>query len=461
MPKSLSVKPSQSVRIEELSPEELPKAVIRLAWPVVLETTLFGLGGIINTMLVGRLGAAALAAVGLGQQIEFMIQVSFAAVTVGATAVVSRHVGAREWEEAHRTVAHALLLALALGLGFLLLLWWLAEPAMRAMRARGEVIGLGTTYLRTVVFSFVPSFLLASGGSVFRGAGNTRIPMVVMAVVTLSNIVLGYFLIYGGLGFPSLGVRGAALAATLSRTVGAVGILTLLLRGKRLLKLRWADLRHPSPLLIRRIFNIGLPAGVEQVQFQLAMTLYTVIISSLGTKILAAHSIAMRIEGLAFMPGFGFGMAAMTLVGQSLGAGKPDLGQKAAFLAQRYAMLVMSAVGLFLFFFGARVATWFIADAAVVALAAWALKIWALAMPMMGTSNTLAGGLRGAGDTRRVLLIMSFCIWVTRLPLAYLLALVLRVGPVGAWAAAVLDINIRGGLLWRRFLKGDWKKIRV
>jgi putative MATE family efflux protein len=191
------------------------------------------------------------------------------------------------------------------------------------------------------------------------------------------------------------------------------------------------------------------------------MTVYTVILSSLGTKVYAAHSIAMRIEGLAFMPGFGFGMAAMALVGQSLGAGRPDVGEMAARLARKYAMIVMTMVGAIMFFFGAGMASLFISDLQVITLSALGLKIWALAMPMMGTSNTLAGGLRGAGDTRWVLLIMTGCIWLLRLPLAYLLALALHLGPVGAWTAAVLDVNMRGIFLWWRFSRGGWKKIKI
>jgi len=238
-------------------------------------------------------------------------------------------------------------------------------------------------------------------------------------------------------------------------------ILVFLIRGSGLIKFRFSSAWPIDLTMVRRTFRIGLPAGIEQIQLQLAMIVYTIILSSLGTTVYAAHSIAMRIEGLAFMPGFGFGMAAMALVGQSLGAGRPELGEIAAHLARKYAMIVMTIVGGIMFFFGHTMASLFISDLQVITLAALGLKIWALAMPMMGTSNTLAGGLRGAGDTRWVLLIMSGCIWLLRLPLAYLLALTLHFGPVGAWAAAVLDINVRGIFLWWRFSRGSWKKIKV
>jgi putative MATE family efflux protein len=285
--------------------------------------------------------------------------------------------------------------------------------------------------------------------------------MIVMAAVTICNIILGYLLIYGGLGFPSLGVLGAGVAASISRLIGATTVIMLLIRGSGVLKYRLSSLWPFDMAMIRRIFRIGLPAGVEQIQLQMAMTVYTVILSSLGTKIYAAHSIAMRIEGLAFMPGFGFGMAAMALVGQSLGAGRPEVGEMAARLARKYAMVVMTMVGVIMFFFGAGMASLFISDLQVITLSALSLKIWALAMPMMGTSNTLAGGLRGAGDTKWVLLIMTGCIWFLRLPLAYFLAIAIHLGPVGAWSATVLDINTRGTLLWWRFSRGSWKKIKI
>jgi putative MATE family efflux protein len=246
-----------------------------------------------------------------------------------------------------------------------------------------------------------------------------------------------------------------------SRLLGAATILVILIHGRGFLKYRLSSSWPIDVAIFRRIFRIGLPAGIEQIQLQLAMILYTVILSSLGTKIYAAHAIAMRIEGLAFMPGMGFGMAAMAMVGQSLGAGRPELGERAAYLARKYAMILMTIVGAFMFFFGNRMASLFISDLQVITLAALGLKIWALAMPMMGTSNTLAGGLRGAGDTRWVLLIMTGCVWLLRLPLAYVLAILLQLGPVGAWSAAVLDINVRGIFLWWRFSKGGWKKIKL
>jgi putative MATE family efflux protein len=444
-----------------LTEADLPRAVWNLAWPVVLEATFFGLGGIINTILVGRLGAPALAAVGLGQQVEFMIQVIFAAVTVGVTAIVSRHIGASEPHQANLAVDQSIIMAVLLGILFTLPVWIFAEEAMVLLRAKPEVVKLGAQYIRIVAFSFIPGYVLAAGSSSIRGTGNTRTPMVVILSVTVCNIIFGYLLIYGGMGFPALGVRGAGIAGLISRVIGAIAILRILIKGCGPLQYSFSRILRIDMGMTRRIVKIGLPAGLEQLQLQAAMTIYATILSSLGTLVFAAHSITMRIENLAFMPGFGFGMAAMALVGQSLGAKRADLGQKASYISQKYAIISMTSVGTLLFFFGRHISFLFISNSDVIALSSLSLKIWAFAMPMMATSNTLAGGLRGAGDTRWVLLIMAFCIWLLRLPLAFFLAISLGLGAVGAWAAAVFDINVRGAIIWRRFASGLWKNIQI
>lgn len=460
-PSDTKLTAASSVNIEKISEAELPKAVITLAWPVVLEMTFFGFGGIINTILVGRLGAASLAAVGLAQQVEFMMHVLFAAVGIGATAIVARHIGAGEGEQANLAVVQTFILAVILGILLTLPVWIFASEAMVILRAKPDVVVLGTKYIYAICFSFVPAYILFAGCSCIRGAGNTRTPMIIMMGVTVCNIFFGYLLIYGGLGFPALGVLGAGIAMSLSRTIGAVAVLAILLKGVGPLKYYLSKACKIDTEMMKRIFNIGLPAGLEQLQMQVAMTIYMIILSSLGTVVIAAHSLAMKIEMLAFMPGFGFGVAAMTLVGQSLGAQRPDLGEKAADLAQKYAMIAMTVIGALLFIFGRQLSSIFITDAAVIGLAALSMKIWAFGMTMMGKSNTLAGGLRGAGDTRWVLIIMTASIWCLRLPLAFLFAFTFKLGAAGAWTAAVIDMNARGFLMWWRFAVGKWKTIQV
>ncbi|MBN1381646.1 MAG: MATE family efflux transporter [Deltaproteobacteria bacterium] len=450
-----------SVNIEKITEAELPKAVITLAWPVVLEMTFFGLGIVINTILVGRLGASSLAAVGLAQQVEFMMHVIFAAVGVGATAIVARHIGAAEIDDANNAVNQAFILAVFAGLAFMFPVWIFAREAMIMLQAQPDVVVLGVQYIHAITFSFIPGYILFSGNAVIRGAGNTRTPMIIMMIVTIANVIFGYLLIYGGLGFPALGVTGAGLATAISRTIGAVAVLFILLRGAGPLKYHLSRSYIIDFVMMKRILKVGLPAGLEQLQFQMAITLYTIIISSLGTTVIAAHAVALRIENIAFMPGFGFGVASMTLVGQFLGAQRPELAELSAHLSQKYAMMIMTFIGIVLFFLGRYIAAVFISDPEVIGLAVVSLRIWAFGMTMMGKSNTLAGGLRGAGDTRWVLIIMASCSWFLRIPIALLLAKVLNIGAAGAWIAAITDVNARGFFIWRRFKSGKWKTLQV
>jgi putative MATE family efflux protein len=210
-----------------------------------------------------------------------------------------------------------------------------------------------------------------------------------------------------------------------------------------------------------RILKVGLPTGVEQLQFMASFLLYTRIIASLGTTALAAHQVALRIEGLTFQPGFALGVAATTLVGQGLGAKRPDLAEKAAAAAGRIAFVFMTTVGVTLMIFGGPITRLFINDDEVVDIGRKLLFIFAFALPALSISMSLGGALRGAGDTRAVLGIMTVGVWGVRLVPAYFLAVVVGLGVPGAWLAAVMDINTRALLMFLRFRQGRWKRIDV
>ncbi len=230
--------------------------------------------------------------------------------------------------------------------------------------------------------------------------------------------------------------------------------------------LHW-DPRHAydlDPPDARRVLNVGVPAGVEQAQFNIAFMLYTRIIASLGTTALAAHGVTLAIQSLTFNVGFGLSVATTALVGQSLGAKRPDLAERATWLTTRYSLVFMCALGLVMMFFGRQITGLFVggenADE-VIDIGAKLLLIFAFAMPGIAISLSLGGALRGAGDTRAVLLIMAGTTWIVRLIPAYIFAIVLGMGVPGAWLAAILDINVRAALMFWRFRRGRWKAIVV
>jgi len=435
-----------------------------MAWPVIVQQVSFTMVQLVDTLLVGHLGKDALAGVGLGSIVFWIPQSGIFAVGVGAVAVAARNVGAGQRERASVTAAMALMMGLAWGVLLALVMALAADPLLRVMGAEPAARSEGVTWMRAASIGFPLTAMLYVGNASLQGAGDTRTPMIIMLVVNLVNAVVAYTLINGPGPFPELRVLGSGLGATSAGVSGAALVLLALAAGRGGLQLQPVAAFRPDAGEMKRILNIGLPAGLENLQFNLAFMVYTRIIASLGSAALAAHRVALSVEGLAFNPGFALGVAAATLVGQSLGAQRPDLAERSAKIALLWALVIMTSMGIVLMVFGEPITSLFVSgeDAdEVVDIGRQLLFIFGFALPAMAASQTLAGGLRGAGDTRAVLAIGVFGIWVVRLLPAYLLAIVLGFDAPGAWLAAVLDINSRGLLVWLRFRRGKWKAIKV
>ncbi len=434
--------------------------VVELAMPAVGEQMLNMMVGIVDTFLVGHLGASALAGVGLGNQMVMLATTFFAAVATGATALVARHTGAHEPALANRIMHQSLLISVLLGIVTTLIFFPGAQIAIRLMGADGEVIALGGSYLRIVSLSLIASSFMFVGNAALRGSGDTRTPMTVMAAVNIVNVVVAYTLINGLGPFPALGVAGSALGAALGRSCGAVLVFVLLWRGKAGLHLSLAGLRADGQQL-RRIINVGLPAGAELLMMRLGMTIFAAVVASLGTVAYAAHQVVMTSESLSFQPGFGFSVAAATLMGQGLGAKNPQRAERTGVIALRLAVIVMSLMGVLFFFFPRQFMTIFTNDPQVINQGLVPLRIIALAQPFLATTMVLSGALRGAGDTRGPLLVTTLGIWCIRLPLAIFLVNTTSLGLVAAWLTMIVDQIVRALFFIPRFRSGKWKTTRV
>jgi multidrug resistance protein, MATE family len=293
-----------------------------------------------------------------------------------------------------------------------------------------------------------------------RGAGDTRTPMKVMAAVNVVNIVVAYTLINGAGPFPALGVAGSALGAAFGRTSGCLVVLAILLRGKGGLRLSLPSLRLDTTQL-RRVINVGIPAGMEMLSMRLGMTIFAAVVASLGTAAYAAHQVVMTSESLSFMPGFGFSVAAATLVGQGLGAKSPQRAEHNALASWRWAVVFMSAVGLIFFSFPEYFMRFFTNDPDVISQGIMPLRLIAIAQPLLATTMVVAGGLRGAGDTRGPFLVTTLGIWAVRLPLGFFLVRTTSLGLSAAWITMIVDQGVRSIFFLLRFRAGRWKNVRV
>jgi putative MATE family efflux protein len=297
--------------------------------------------------------------------------------------------------------------------------------------------------------------------AILRGSGDTRTPMRVNCIANIVNVAVGLVLIFGLLGFPALGVAGAAYGALVARMVGTVLFLLALYGGRTKLPMSLRQSHRLTRPVIARIFNVGLPAALEQFVMRGGQVLFARIIASLGTVAYAAHQITVNAESLGYTPAQALGAASTAIVGQNLGAGQPHMAERGARETMRMAVIFMASVTVFVVLFAVPILRMYTSDQRVIEKGIFIMRLYAFALPAMGVYFVLVGGLRGAGDTRFPLVISLIGIWCVRLVLGNLLALRLGLGLNGAWIAMVCDQWIRGLTSYWRFRSGAWKRARV
>ncbi|MBA3470168.1 MAG: MATE family efflux transporter, partial [Herpetosiphonaceae bacterium] len=333
--------------------------VLRLGLPAVGEQLLSLMVGLVDTYVVGHLSLAvaaqmgysretALASVGIAGQINWTLMTLFMAVALGCTVVVARFVGAGERDLANRALRQALLIGLLMG-GLALLLAYVFAPQLLAiLGAAPEVRQNGAGYLRISTLAFPLTALLFIGNAALRGSGDTRTPLLVMLVVNGINAVLSSLLVNGNAGLPALGINGAAIGAGIGQSVGGLIIIAMLIRGRS--GLRVSQVPRPERALMWRILRQGLPYGAEQFVFQAALLVFVHFITGIGTTAYAAHTTIITIESISFLPGMGIAVAATTLVGQSMGAKRPDIARESGYESFRMGALLMAFFGVLFIF---------------------------------------------------------------------------------------------------------------
>jgi putative MATE family efflux protein len=438
----------------------ISRTILKMAWPVIIERLSLSVLSAVDAALVGHyVGANGLAAVGLGALL-FWIPLSGAlAVDVGSTAVVARDIGAGDRSRVQLGLHTAIVVALLWGLLCTGIVFAFAPQLMRLMGAKPEVVPLGVSYLRAGSLGFPMLIVLYAVSGSLRGMGNTWMPMLILLVVNAVNAAVTFLLISGHVA--DLGVRASGIGYASAGTTGGVLALVLAASGAAPVRMNIARLTHVSRESFGRLSRIGLPVGLEEAQFMLAFLVYTRIVATLGTDQLAAHSLALRSLEIAILPGFALGTAATALVGQSMGAGRPDIAEAIAKRARFFAFCALCTMAVLQFVFAPHIVRLFVDNPNVVDTGTKLLRVFAFALPAMGIHSSLSGSLRGAGDVRFVLGTFTFTAWGVRVPTAAFLVLGLGLGAPFAWLAAVAENYVRAILVTRRFMQGKWKQMRV
>lgn len=436
------------------------RAIWALAWPVILTMSLESIVGLLDMLMVGRLGAAAVAGVGIGTQILFAVNTVMIAIATGTLAIVARHVGAREIRRAEEVAMQSILAAssIACAVAIPVILW--APAAVRAFGVEPDVVEVGSVYLRIVLLSTPLDAVLAVLAFALRGAGDTRTPLVISIITGVIKVVVSYVLIFGGFGVPALGVVGAAIGTVAAFGTGGLLLVALMVAGRLGLRLRREDIGVRGTVL-RRLFVIGYPAAIEHLLMQFGFFLYFYFAARYSTSAVAAYVIGVRILGLSFLPGFGFAAAASTVVGQSLGARRPERAMRGGWETVRLALYLMTATGVAIFATARPIAELFVDDPEVVAKTVTFIWVLAAAQPLMAIDFTLGGALRGSGDTRFPLLAVLIGFYLCRLGSAWVVTFWLQLPLVWLWLALVPDYVARCFLKGLRFRSGRWQTIEV
>ena len=430
------------------------REVLRLALPVAVSNLLQRMVIAVGIFLVGGLGAPAVAAVGLGQLLVFISMTVVWAVSTGTMVSVAQRWGADRRAEAGRIAVHGLLATLGLtiplaGVGILL-----APQAASFLGASVAVQILVGDYCQWVFLAFPATALVHILASTMYGAGDTRTPMSIFLILNVIHVSLAVPLIYGYLGLPALGVQGAALAVAFAEIAG---VLLLLWQGWArgyLVKGRW------ETACLRPIVRVGWPVAIDRIMWQAGQAVYSKILLVYGTAAFATHQLGVNIESLSFMPGLAIGVAAATVVGQSVGSGDVLRAREGMAEANRLGILFMGGMGILFFLFPEPLMRLFTADHEVIHLGVIFLRIAAVSQIPLAVTLVLQGALRGAGDTPYILRVTIIGIWGVRVPLAAAAAW-WGLSVAYVWWAFLLDWIARMVLLQRRCRSSRWERTRA
>jgi putative MATE family efflux protein len=441
--------------------KEAYKTSLAIALPAVIEMVSLALMDIVSMIMVGRLGDFAISAVALTAQPRMIFFSVFFALNVSVTAIIARAKGAGEEEKARSCLRHALLLVLVLGSLMTVLAVFFAWPMMLLAGAQADTIGPAASYFRIAGYGLI--FQVATGTicAAQRATGNTKITLKVSVTAKIVQVLFNFLLIEGHMGFPALGINGAAVSIVIVGVVGFSLAFASLLQDSCFLRLRRSDNWKPEPEMCKTIGRLASGSAIEQVGLRIGFFLYARVVADLGTLQFAAHSIAMQLMNLSFTFADGIGAATTSLVGQNLGKNRPDLSIMYGKLGMRLAFAAAAVLSLTAFLIRYWFPGLFTDDPYVMEITVGLFMILIFILPIQTTQVVMGGSLRGAGDVRYVAMTMFVTVGVLRPAAGFLLAYPLGLGITGAWLAIILDQGARLIMLFFRFSGGKWIRAKL
>jgi putative MATE family efflux protein len=443
-----------------LTEGSLPRSLLRLAGPMFASALLQNAQSLIDLFWVGRLGPDAVAALALSGTVLFLMWPLVMGLAVGTVALVSRYTGAGQPDKAAAAAGQSLGLSLLCGAAVALVGLLGMNPLLAAIGAEPAVALLARDYLCISFAGFFTVFLLAVSSSAMQGAGNAILPMLGMILANLINLALDPVMIFGLLGCPALGVKGAAWATVLSQGAACLIVTGGLFRGIPKLKVALANLL-PRLRLAWDIFRIGIfSAGQMLARSLMVFALFRIVAAS-GTAALAGYGVGMRFHQIILLPCFVLGNASAALVGQNLGASRPDRAMQAGWLAANIGMGINLLAAAVLMLFAAPLTAVFTSDPAVIAVGTEYLRLVSPFYVFAALGIILGRSMNGAGDTIPTMLITIATLWGIQVPLAHYLAGIFEPATTGVWWSIAISNTLNGLITAAWFMMGRWKRMKI
>jgi putative MATE family efflux protein len=435
-------------------------ALVMLSVPMVLEMAMESLFAVVDVFFVSRVSADAVATVGVTESMLTIVYTVALGLGIGATAVVARRIGEKDDEGAAQAAAQSIALGLIVSVAVGVVGCAYAEPLMRAMGATPSMIESSLGYTQVMFACNATVTLLFLINAIFRGAGNPAIAMRMLWVSNAINLVLDPLLIFGAGPIPAMGVTGAAIATNIGRGIAVMTQLWMLWSGRGRVHLQ----RRHIEIVPAVMWNVCRLSGSGFLQVLIDTSSYiglVRIISTFGSDVLAGYTIGIRTVIFAILPAWGLSNAAATMVGQALGAHKSARAEEAVWKAGKYNAVVLGAIGLVFFLFASPIAAIYTTDPRVAPYATSCLRIVSTGFVFFAYGLVFTQSFNGAGDTWTPTWINLGCFWVFQIPLAWLLAIRLEMGPQGVFIAMTIAFStlaVVSGVIFRR---GAWKTTQV
>ncbi len=442
--------------------------LLKIAWPAALEGLLLTLMNSFDTMMVGRIGPAAITSVGLCSQPRMIMLLVAQALCVGTTAVVARRKGEGRQDAAVSCLKQSLVIITGIGIVIMLAGYFGADWLVRLAGASNETAGDAATYFRIISLAFVFNCWALCICAAMRGIGQTKITMTVNMTANIVNVFLNYCLILGHFGFPALGVRGAAIATAIGTCVSCIMAVRVVLKKGGYLSLRPFGKLEFDSATVSSLIHVGGGTIAESVFMRIGFLLNGRLIAGVGTAAYATNQIVMQVSSLAFTVGDGVSSACTSLVGQSLGAKKKEKAKLYVTVVQRVSMVLSVMIILFTFFGRNFLPSLFTTDEVIIAAASLCFVVLIVGIFPQNLRVVLSGSLRGAGDVKYVAFVSLISVLILRPLMTYLFCYPLNsmfphlmLGFLGPWISFDIDAYVRAIMLAVRVNKGNWVDIRL